>query len=208
MAGAGGAGGSAAGRATRRPSLVTRQQVLDAAVQALVEHGYAGASTLRIQQLAGVSRGRLLHQYPSRDDLLVAAVAHLATARIAALGARTTWPADPGERIDAAVAVLWSTYREDYFWAATELWLAARHTPALAQALRPAERAVGEQVRAATDRMLGADLVALPSYAATRELLNTSMRGVALTYAFDHRPAATDPHVGLWSTHAHAALLG
>ena len=31
-----------------------------------------------------------------------------------------------------------------------------------------------------------------------RELLFTSMRGVALVYAFESRPAATDPHLVMW----------
>ena len=30
------------------------------------------------------------------------------------------------------------------------------------------------------------------------ELLFTSMRGVACVYAFEDRPAATDPHLALW----------
>ena len=37
---------------------------------------------------------------------------------------------------------------------------------------------------------------ALEEHAA--ELLFTSMRGVALVYAFDDRPATTDPHLALW----------
>ena len=44
----------------------SRLLILDAAVACLVEEGYAGASTLAVQARAGVSRGRLLHHFPSR----------------------------------------------------------------------------------------------------------------------------------------------
>ena len=73
-------------------SRVTQQHVLDSAVEVLIELGYSGASTLKIQQRAGVSRGRLLHQYPHRDALLVAAVQHIAEARVASAGRRSRWP--------------------------------------------------------------------------------------------------------------------
>jgi hypothetical protein len=32
------------------------------------------------------------------------------------------------------------------------------------------------------------------------------MRGVAIVYAFEDRPAATDPHVALWKRLAHRML--
>jgi hypothetical protein len=34
------------------------------------------------------------------------------------------------------------------------------------------------------------------------------MRGVALVYAFEERPPATDPHVELWKRLAHRFLYG
>jgi len=184
-----------------------QERILDAAVRALVEHGYAGTSTLRIQQMAEVSRGSLLHQFPSRDALLVAAVQHLAEARFNEMGTRTTWPDDPQDRIRAAVLAMWSTYQQDYFWAATELWLAARHNAELRDSLEQQERVLYKQVRAVTDAMFGAPLNQHPDYARVRETLNTSMRGAALTYAFDRRNAARDPHIADWVTLAVKVLL-
>lgn len=186
----------------------TQQHVLDAAVEVLIEHGYAGASTLRIQERAGVSRGRLLHQYPQRDALLVAAVQHLVQARLAAQRERTDWPTDPGERIDAAIGELWQGYQQGFFWAATELWLAARHHRALADALRPLEHALGQDIRRSTDAMFGPDLAAHPHYPAVRELVTTSMRGVALTYSFAPRDPHTDPQLAAWRQVARRELLG
>lgn len=187
-------------------SAITRDHALRAAVEVLIEDGYSGASTLRIQERAGMTRGRLLHQYPNRDQLLVAAAQHLAEARVHAMTELELDAADRAERIDLAVDAMWSTYHEGYFWAATELWLAARHNAALADTLTPGERALGREIRSATDTLFGDAITGHPQYAATRELLNTSMRGAALTYSFDPRDPLTDPHLPLWRTLAHERL--
>jgi AcrR family transcriptional regulator len=179
-------------------SRLTQQHVLDTAVEVLIESGYSGASTLKIQERAGVSRGRLLHQYPHRDALLVAAVQHIAEARVTAARGDTGWPDDPRERVGAAIDAMWSTYHQGYFWAATELWLAARHNSALAAALTPREHALGNVIRAAIDEMFGTRLTKHPNYAGLREVLNTSMRGVALAYSFDARDPLADPHLETW----------
>jgi AcrR family transcriptional regulator len=182
--------------------------VLDAAVAALFELGYSGASTLEIQRRAGLSRGGLLHQFASRDELLVAAVHHLASVRVAALTDDRDWPPTPLERVDAAVEAMWLQYRQPYFWVSVELWLAARHNPAVRRALGPLERELGESVRASTAAFFGADLAARPGYPPVTEILTTSMRGVGLAYALgpDRNPDL-DPHLALWQKIARHHLL-
>jgi AcrR family transcriptional regulator len=188
----------------------SRARILDAAVGCLVEAGYAGTTTLTIQARAGVSRGRLLHHFPSKETLLVAAAQHLAATRFAADGLGTAElpaaDADPGGRIDRAVEAMWSTYQEPYFWASVELWTAARTDPALAAALLPAERRLGAAIKQTVDTIFEA-FSSAEHYAAVREMLLTSMRGVALTYGFDPRDPRTDPHLAQWRAVARALLL-
>jgi AcrR family transcriptional regulator len=181
-------------------SRVTQQHILDTAVEVLIESGYSGASTLKIQDRAGVSRGRLLHQYPHRDALLVAAVQHIAEARIRTgmSSEAADLPAPPRERAEAVIDAMWETYNQGYFWAATELWLAARHNEKLAAALAPRERALGAVIRSVTDEMFGPQLTSHPRYPAVREILHTSMRGVALTYSFEPRDYLADLHLRTW----------
>src|SRR3984885_8402275 len=59
----------------------TRRALLDAAVQSVIEVGFARTTTLEVQRRANVSRGALLHHFPSKAELLVAAVDHLAEMR-------------------------------------------------------------------------------------------------------------------------------
>src|SRR5690349_1200304 len=61
----------------------SRNRILDAAVDCLIEGGFSNATTPRIQARAGISHGGLLHHFPSRSALLVAASQHLASRRIA-----------------------------------------------------------------------------------------------------------------------------
>ncbi|WP_336881655.1 helix-turn-helix domain-containing protein [Rhodococcus globerulus] len=194
----------------RRPqerSRLTRLRILDTAVEVLVDEGYSQATTLRIQERAGVSRGSLLHHFPSRDALLVAAVHHLASDRVQNAGSDTVWPVDPGARVAAAVRAMWATYRQPYFWASVELWIAARSHDELRQVLAPRERELGALVREATDGFFGPDLVTNAGYPALREILNTSMRGVAVTYAFEQREPNSDPHVSDWIDVARSILI-
>jgi hypothetical protein len=79
-----------------------------------------------------------------------------------------------------------------------ELWTAARTDPELRAALRAEERRLRTAIRAVADEIWGPEIAAAPLYAELCELLFTSMRGVAIVYAFEERPAATDPHVALW----------
>ena len=189
-------------RTRSKRSADSRLLILDAAVACLVEDGYAGASTLAVQARAGVSRGRLLHHFPSRAQLLVAAAEHLVAHQLEEVGRRAAaLMADQPtgrDRVERAIDLMWATFQEPPFWAAMELWTAARTDPDLRAALRSEERRLRAAIRAVADEIWGPEVAAAPLYAELCELLFTSMRGVAIVYAFEDRPAVTDPHLALW----------
>jgi AcrR family transcriptional regulator len=184
--------------------------ILDAAVDLLVERGYGGTTTVAIQERAGVTRGRLLHHFPSRDAVVVAAVQHLADQRIAEM---EQWfehsdDQDPGggARVDRAIDQLWNTFRQPYFWAAMELWCAARTDDGLRHELAASERRLGRAIQHVVATMFGPVHSSHPQFDDVRDVLFTSMRGVALTYSFVERDPATDPHIVLWRSLARGLL--
>ena len=181
----------------------TRERILTAAVTCLADEGYAATTTSRIQELAGVSRGSLLHQFPSRDDLLIAAVQHLGEQRTAELEGGNDVEA---RSVDAAVDALWATFRGPLFRAALQLWTAAQHNPQLAAALAPREHELGHRIRVSMARLFGTERAAHPRFGDLVSLLISSMRGIALTYTFENRDAATDPNLALWRALAHQVL--
>ena len=202
---------SSAPRTRREQRTVdSRDRILEAAVECLIEEGYTMATTLRIQTRAGVSRGRLLHHFPSREALLVAAAAHLAQERVR-MSTETVVQAltrdlTSGDRIGQLVELMWMTFHEPHFWAAMEVWTAARTNDGLAEAILPAERRLGGVIRTGVDRMWGPDLTGHPRYPQLREILLTSMRGAAMTYVFDRRDPRRDVHIAQWADLARVLL--
>lgn len=201
----------AAARTQSQRSDTTRALILNAAVECLVADGYERTTTVSVQSRAGVSRGRLLHQFPSRAALLVAAAQHLASAHIAEMEQWITSPDvrpdDDGERCDQATGLLWETFDQPYFWAAMELWNAARTDPNLRSELLVTERQLGRAIEHVVATMYGPTLSSHPAFDELRELLFTSMRGVALTYALRDRGHSSDPHLPVWRRLARSVLL-
>ncbi|MFP5068203.1 TetR/AcrR family transcriptional regulator [Pseudonocardia nantongensis] len=190
----------------------SRARILDAAVACLIEGGYSGATTLTIQSSAAVSRGRLLHHFPSRDRLLVAAAQHLAVKRVADTEERVRRvveqdpPADAFQRADRVIELLWESFSEPHFWASIELWTAARVNGEIAEVLRPEERRLGAAIRASMARMFGDELASRPRFKQLRDLLLTSMRGTSMTYTFDPRDPGGDSMLAQWKDLARVLL--
>ncbi|MGQ0623834.1 MAG: TetR/AcrR family transcriptional regulator [Sporichthyaceae bacterium] len=187
----------------------SRALILDAAVHCLAEQGYAATTTLAIQARAGVSRGRLLHHFPSRDALLIAAAQHLAVTRMQEterLFTEILGALHGRERIVRATELLWEQFRQPYFWAAVEIWTAARTRGDLRETLRPEEQRLGAAVRTSIAVMYGPELAAHPQFGLVREILFTSMRGVAMTYTFDPRDPEADRHLSMWIALAETLL--
>src|SRR3954451_937937 len=55
-------------------SRAMRRRLLEATIECLVDHGWSGTSTTLVSQRAGVSRGAQLHHFPTKNDLVLAAV--------------------------------------------------------------------------------------------------------------------------------------
>ena len=118
----------------------TRRLLLDATIEALVELGYARASTTEIADRAGVSRGAQLHHYPTKVELVTAAIEHVFELRVAEL--ETLEAKGVEEWIDH----VWATYRGPAFAAWLELQVAARTDPELRRSLRSVNRRLAERV--------------------------------------------------------------
>ncbi|MCF6744266.1 TetR/AcrR family transcriptional regulator [Blastococcus sp. KM273128] len=150
----------------------TRSRLLAATIQCLVEHGYAGTTTQRVQERAGLSRGALLHHFATKEALLVAAVSHVADSQIGQVRA------DAGAgRVRDEVDLLHRVMSGPLFLAGLELWSAARTEPALRAALLPAERRVGAAVR----ELVGELFPGAPRDRAEIDGLLALYRGLALT---------------------------
>src|SRR5277367_1377065 len=68
-------------RTQAQRSAAMRTRLLEATVECLVSFGYAGTTTARVAEVAGVTRGAQIHHFRSKEDLVVAAIEHLAQQR-------------------------------------------------------------------------------------------------------------------------------
>lgn len=184
-------------RTQQERSTQTRQAVLDATIEALVEHGYAGTSTTVIQKRAGVSRGALTHQFPSKQALMVAAIQHLAEARVseaAELVAGSTPPED--RRLEWGIRQLWREAMEGPLLAAVvELWNAARTDETLRLALVEVERAFAPRLLVQLTTLFGPEIAGRPGFPRAVEAVLTHMRGAALTSILRKDPRRYAPSV-------------
>lgn len=104
-------------------SAATRARLLEAAVECLVEAGYQGTSTAEVCRRAGVTRGAQLHHYPTKQDLLGAAVEHVMTLRHAEFRKGTSGPI---RSLGETLARLWQIYSGPTLAAWQELVVASR----------------------------------------------------------------------------------
>jgi AcrR family transcriptional regulator len=170
-----------------------------ATVESLVELGYAHTTTQEVQRRAGVSRGALTHQFTSKAELVLAAVDHLYEEFSASVReAAAQLPTEPSARIRAGVELVWHRFHGPLFVAAMELWTAARTDPELRAALLPHERRLGVQLRALAMEVFGEEVASHPSAEAVYQVLLTSMRGQALTFALQPDAPRDGQHLAHW----------
>jgi AcrR family transcriptional regulator len=186
-------------QAERRAS--TRTALVRATVDCLVELGYARTTTQEIQTRAGVSRGALTHHFTAKADLVLAAVDHLYEEFSESVRkAAAALPAEPVTRLRLGVELIWERFDGPLFVAAMELWTAARTDAELRAALLPHERRLGQQLRELSAEVFGERLAHDPAAEAVYQVLLTSMRGQAMTYALQPDAPRAGPQLQHWLT--------
>ncbi|WP_026422192.1 TetR/AcrR family transcriptional regulator [Actinokineospora inagensis] len=134
-------------------SRVTRQRLLEAAVDCLAEVGWTGSTVSVVAERAGVSRGAAQHHFPTREDLFTAAIDYVATERVNSL--RSGLPAAP--TVALVVEAIGEMYAGKLFKAALQLWVAAASDGQLRDQVVPLETRVGREAHRWAVEALGAD---------------------------------------------------
>ena len=131
-------------------SAMTRDRILDAAIHCFVELGYTNVTTARVASSAGVSRGAMLHHFPSKTELIQAAVEYLHdkllqdyTARVASIPESL----EGGDRRRAGLDAYWEHLTGDLFVVYHELCVASRTDPELKSILENSQQLFEQHVR-------------------------------------------------------------
>lgn len=160
-------------------SRATRQRLLESAIEALAELGWAGSTVAVVAERAGVSRGAAQHHFPTREDLFAAAVQYVGDAR-------STWtrehsaslPAGP-ERTRAVVDMIVRIYTGPLFRAALHLWIAATSDEQLRAQVVPLEAHLGRETHKLALELLGVD-ESMPGVRETVQATLDMARGLGL----------------------------
>jgi AcrR family transcriptional regulator len=174
-------------------SVATRTALLNAALDSLVEKGYPATTTIETARRAGVSRGAQLHHFPTKAQLMTAAVQHLLERRLAEFRAALAAIDPDADRLDAATDILWAMFQGSAFVAWAELWIAARTDRAVADAVVAMDVRFTDESRALVRELFpfdgGGDSVL---YDIGRDFAFALMTGVALQRLVPrgHRPAS------------------
>jgi AcrR family transcriptional regulator len=177
----------------------TYRRIVDVAVESLVEAGFAATTTVEVQRRAGLSRGALLHHFPTREQLFTAAVHRLVQVNLEA-----TWeelaaaPAD-ADPVTRGVWVLRRASRRPSFGAELELWGAARTDERLRTALRAAERGARRELYAVIDAVFGPEIAAMPHYPVVMDLTVQLMRGLTISASLQARVKEDEPMIDQWA---------
>lgn len=117
-------------------SAETRARVLEATIQCLFELGYHQTSTVLVTERAGVSRGAMLHHFPTKADLMMAASEYIVELRRDLHAERLGRFKTEREKFLHLIDVLWSAFETPSGIARIELMLGSRSDPELGPRFR------------------------------------------------------------------------
>lgn len=188
---------AAHGRRTQAErSAATRGRLVAAAIDSLHRLGYAATSTNLVADLAGVSRGAMLHQFPTKALLMAAVVEASLEDDYAAYRAALQGVTDPLDQICVISDTAWAQFRRPSGIAQIEIWTATRSDPELAAVVLPVHDAMYARTLADHSRRF-AD-AGVTDMEVVRMLFyhNVSLlRGLALEHVLGTPLALLDPAV-------------
>ena len=187
-------------RTQKQRSDETRRTVLDATVASLMDLGFAKTTTLEVQRRAGVSRGALLHHFPAKAELLVAAVRHLAQLRGRELNELAARLPQGGARVEAAIDLLWESFSGPLFKVAMELRAAARTDPEFRDVLVEVERELRSRIIDQSRRLFGAEVASRPQFEDALDLTLHIMMGVAMSATLHGEERRIVELIDLWKS--------
>lgn len=135
----------------------TRRRLLSAAVECLTELGWTRTTVVVVAERAGVSRGAAQHHFPTREDLVNAAVNYVSEVQMTELRQRALALPTDGSRRRAVVEMLLNLYTGPSFRAALHLWVAAATEEPLGALIQPLERRVGKEAHQMAVALLEVD---------------------------------------------------
>ena len=161
-----------------------RSRLLEATLECLSKHGYAGTSFSTIALQAGVSRGAIQHHYPEKNYIIAGALEVLSKRLLEDfLPEAVEMPQGP-HRIAFVLDRIWLATITGAITAITDIRMAARSDLQLRSMLLPLEHRVRtRQIQLVADAC-GGVLGSTPGFAQRVEAVLATVRGLGIQLAF------------------------
>lgn len=184
-------------RPTRRRnvdrSAATRRQILDATVTCLQKQGYGAVTNQVVAEAAGVSRGAMMHHFPTRQDLLVATAAYAHDKNITMRMAELSKLPVGLPRFRAVIELTWKSARTPEGLAINEIRVGSRSDPGFAAALTPLMTKISQDYGRFVGRIVReAGLEANEEIQGLSATTALALRGLAIDRYTNPSPAMVD----------------
>jgi AcrR family transcriptional regulator len=170
----------------------TRRRLLAAAVDELLEHGYAGLSVSAVARRAGVSRGAQQNHFPHKQTFVMEAVRQLARRQREELQDRVGAVPGGRARVQTGLDVLFEAYSGPLFAAVLELSLAAREDPELREVTSAEEQATSRAMQETAVAIFGDTFPASRDHGRRWATALSAIRGLAVLKMLGHPAEAVD----------------
>ena len=186
-------------------SRATRQRLLESTIDCLATVGWTVTTVAVTAERAGVSRGAAQHHFPTREDLITAALDYMFDSRIAELRAQASGLPDGPGRTELVVIRMTDCFTGPLFKASLQVWTAAAADEALKRRIVPLEARFGRVAHQLTIELLGAD----DSDPVTHRLVQATLdlaRGLGLAHVLTDDSARRASIVRQWAATLDAAV--
>ncbi len=167
----------------QRKSAQTRVGILEAAIDCLATHGYARTTTQLIAETADISRGAMLHHYPTKGALIEAIIAYCFYKRMQMLtdGVRDISEMQRVQEF-AGLEILWRSFFTREHRAYLELNVAARTDPEVRESFIPQARRFSRVWRAHGVKVFPEWAADPERLARASDLVEAVLEGLALNH--------------------------
>lgn len=174
-------------------SSMTRTAILDAAIKCFIELGYANTTTALIANYASVSRGAMMHHFPSRMSVIKAVILYLHDLRLKEYRELMADIDKADKRLTLentrdSVKSAWKYVNLPSFIAFQELLAASRTDAELRQVVEPVEKEF-EKHFMDTVKTVFPHWEKIPELDAANDLVQFSMKGMALSHMSSRKNA-------------------
>ena len=179
---------------------------MQAAVECIYEGGLQSTSTVDIAKRANVSRGAMLHHYPSRDQLLSATYETLLAKEANKLRQAAENYRNGGLTVDEFIDQLWKRFSVESFSITMDYFAAARTDKSLRTSVKKARKVYDKALADIWINYFSESKCDKRELLAHLRLTVSLFRGMSMQRLVLEDQEAQDEMIATWKRHVRAAL--